>query len=87
MEPLKKSKSIRSQIIFEISSIKNFALFTGKHLFWGFFLMKLQAFKPATFFKSDSNTGVSCGYCELFKKLLFYGKPPEAASDSPTAVQ
>ena len=49
--------------------------------------MKLQAFKLATFFKSDSSTGVSCGYCELFKKLLFYGKPPEAASDSPTAVQ
>ena len=50
-ELLKKSKSSRSQIIFEINSFKNFAKFTGKHLFWGLFLMKLQAFRPATFLK------------------------------------
>ena len=50
-ELLKKSKSSRSQIIFEINSFKNFAKFTGKHLFWGLFLIKLQAFRPATFLK------------------------------------
>ena len=32
-ETMKKSKSSRSHIIFEVSSIKNFAIFTGKHLF------------------------------------------------------
>ena len=67
-EPLKKSKSSRSQMFFEISSIKNFAIFTGKHLCWGLFLIKLQAFRPR-----DSNTGVSCGYCELFKNSFFIG--------------
>ena len=70
-EPLKVSKSSRSHIIFEISSIKNFAIFTGKHLFWGLFLIKLQAFRPGTFLKRDFNTGVSCGYCELFKNSFF----------------
>ena len=47
----------------------------------------MLAFRPATFLKSDSNTGVSCGYYELFKNSLFYRKPPEAASESPTTVQ
>ena len=70
-EPLEKSKSSRSQIIFEISSIKNFAIFTEKHLFWGLFLIKLQVFRPATFLKRDSNTSVSCGYGELFKNSFF----------------
>ena len=49
--------------------------------------MNLQAFSPATFLKNDPNAGVSCGYCELFKNNLFYRKPQEAASDSPTTVQ
>ena len=70
-EPLKKSKSSRSQLFFELSRIKNFAIFTGKHLCSGLFLIKLQAFRPATFLKRDSNTGVSCGYCEIFKNSFF----------------
>ena len=70
-EPLKKSKSSRSQMFFELSRIKNFAIFTGKHLCSGLFLIKLQAFRPATFLKRDSNTGVSCGYCEIFKNSFF----------------
>ena len=28
--------------------LKNFAIFTGKHLRWGFFLTKLQAFRLPT---------------------------------------
>ena len=68
-EPLKKSKSSRSQMFSEISSNKNFVIFTGKHLCWGLFLIKLQAFRPATFLKRDS--GVSCGYCELYKNIFF----------------
>ena len=78
-EPLKKSKSSRSQIIFEISSIKNFAIFTWEDLFWGLFLIKLQVFRPATFLKSDPNKGVSCGFCEVFKNSFLYRKIPEAA--------
>ena len=70
-EPLKKSKSGRLQLFFELSGIKNFAIFTGKHLYSGPFLIKLQVFRPTTFLKRDSNTGVSCGYCEIFKNSFF----------------
>ena len=37
---------------------KNFAIFTGKHLSWSLFLIKLQSFSNATFLKMASNTGV-----------------------------
>ena len=73
-------------MFFEIGSLKYFAIFTGKHLGWGLFLIKLWAFKPATFLKGDSNTGVSCGYCKNFKNSFFYRTSLVAASDSPTTV-
>ena len=38
--------------------LKNFAIFTGKHLRWSLSLIKLQAFSPAALLKRDSNTGV-----------------------------
>ena len=40
--------------------LKKFPIFTGKNLC-------CVAFRPATFLKRDSNTGVSCEYCEIFK--------------------
>ena len=40
--------------------LKKFPIFTGKNLY-------CVAFRPATFLKRDSNTGVSCEYCEIFK--------------------
>ena len=33
-------------MFFRIVVLKNFAMFTGKHLCWRFFLIKLQAFRP-----------------------------------------
>ena len=37
------------------------------------FLIKLQAFSPASVLKRDSNTGqvFSCEYCEILEKHLF----------------
>ena len=58
-------------MFFEICSLKHFAILTGKHLFWGLFLIKLQAFRPTTFLKRDFNTSVSCGYCKIFKDSFF----------------
>ena len=85
-EPLKLSKSSRLQMFFKIRSLKDFAILTWKHLCWGLFFIKLQAFRPVSFWKI-SITGVSCGYCEIFKNSFFYRKPPVVASDSPTTVQ
>ena len=45
-------------------SWKNFAIFTGKHLCWSLFLIKLQALWPAALLKSDSNT------CSVFLWIL-----------------
>ena len=36
--------------------LKYFAIITRKNLFWGLFLIKLQAFSPATLSKTNSNT-------------------------------
>ena len=74
-------------MFFEVGNLNIFVIFTGKHLSWGLFLIKLRALRRATFFKRDSNTGASCGDCEIFKNSFFYRTPPVAASDSPTAVQ
>ena len=41
-----------------ISFLKNFAIFTGKLLCWGLFLIKLQASWPVTILKKDSSSGV-----------------------------
>ena len=63
--------------------LKNFAILTGKHLCWSLFLikLKLQAFRPATLLKRDSNTDVSCEYCEMFKNIYFEGYMQTTASE------
>ena len=52
------NRNSRSQMFFEIGVLKNSAIFTGKHLCWSLFLMKLRAFMSATLLKRDFNTGV-----------------------------
>ena len=51
-------RTSRSQLLFKISVLKNFANLTGKHLCWSLFLLKLQKTLTHTF---------SCKICELFK--------------------
>ena len=43
---MKRSRCL--QMIFKIGVLKSFAIFTGKCLCWRLFLIKLQAFRPAT---------------------------------------
>ena len=45
-------------MLFKIGALKNFVIFTGKHLFWSLFLIKLQALRHADLSKRDSNTSV-----------------------------
>ena len=51
--------------------LKNFAIVTGKHFSWSLFLMKLQAFSPATLLKKDSNTSIFLGILQNFQENLF----------------
>ena len=46
------------QLFFKISVLKNFTILTEKHLWWSLFIIKLQAFRPATLLKRDSNPGL-----------------------------
>ena len=58
-----------SQMFFKICVLKNFAIFTGKHLCSSFFSIKLLAF----------NTGVFLWILRNFQEQLFY-RAPAAAS-------
>ena len=49
------------------SFLKNFTNFTRLHLCWSLFLTKLQAFRPATLLKTDSNTAVKFLWATAFK--------------------
>ena len=51
--------------------LKNFAIFTGKHLCFGVFFNILQAWRPATLLKETPTQVLSCEYCKLFKSTYF----------------
>ena len=52
---IKNLKSSSSQMFFNIGVMKNVAKFTGKHLCWSLFLIKLQA----------------CEYCKKFYNIFY----------------
>ena len=52
--------------------LKNVSYFTGKQLCRSLFLMKLQALRPTTLLRRNSNAGgVSCEISEIFKNTFF----------------
>ena len=53
---LSNIRSSRSQVFYKIGLLKVFGIFTGKHLCWSLFLVKLLAFRPGTLLRRDSNT-------------------------------
>ena len=52
--------------------LTNFPIFTGKHLSWSLFLIKLQSFRSATLLKRDPNTGVFLWVLQNFSEHLFW---------------
>ena len=52
------NRSNRPEVFCEKGVLKSPAVFTGKHMCWSLFLIKLKAFKPATLLKRDFNAGV-----------------------------
>ena len=44
------------EVFYKKAVLKNFAIFTGKHLCWSLFIIKFQTFRPDS--KRDPNTGV-----------------------------
>ena len=52
-----KIRSSRWRCFVKTGVLTNFANFTGKHLRWSLFLIKLQVWRPTTLLKGDSSTG------------------------------
>ena len=46
-------------MLLKIGILKSFAIFIEKQLRWSFFLIKLQAFSPATLLERDSKVFLS----------------------------
>ena len=64
------SEAVLRRCFLKIGRLKNSTNLTGKHLCWSFFLIKLQAWRPATLLKRNSNTDDSCETCEIFKSTF-----------------
>ena len=61
-----------ADVIHKIGALENFSNFTGKHLSRSLFLIKLQAWRPATLLKRDSDTGVFLWNLRNFYNTFFY---------------
>ena len=73
-------------MFFKIGVLTNFTNFTGKHLYWNLFLIKLQPLRLATLLKETPTQVFSCKICEIFRNTLFYRTPPVAASSFMTST-
>ena len=58
-------------MFFKIGVLKNFAIFTGKHLCWSLFLIKPHDSSPATLLKRDSYTGVPVNIAKFLRTSFF----------------
>ena len=65
-------------MFFKIGVLKNFAIFTEKHLCWSLFLRKLLVWRHVTLLKRDSNTGDFAWILQSFW-TFFYRTPQVAA--------
>ena len=64
-----KNQRQSPEVFCEKGVLKNFAIFTGKHLCCSFFLIMLQGWTPATLLKRDSNNGVFLWILLSFQEL------------------
>ena len=79
------SRSRHQRCSIEKAILKNFAIFTGKHLRWTLFFNRVAGLKTCNCIKRDSNKDVFCGYCENFKKTYFQEKLQTTASAVPAS--
>ena len=63
-----EDRSSCSQMFFQTGVLNNFAIFTGKHLCWSLFMIKLKAWRPTTILKIDRKTDVFLW--KLFRTLF-----------------
>ena len=59
-------------MFFKIGSTKNVAIFKGKHLCWGLYLIKLQVWRSANFLKIDSTQLFPLDIAKFLRKVFLY---------------
>ena len=68
-----KNQKTGSVVFCNKSVLKNFAKFTGKHLYQSLLFNKVAGLRSATLSKKDTLTQVfSCEFCEIFKACVRY---------------
>ena len=65
-------RSSRLEVFWQKGILKNFAKFTGKHLYGSLFFDKVTACNCNFIKKGDSINLFSCEFYEIFKEHLFY---------------
>ena len=74
------SKSSHQRCSIEKAVLKNFTIFTWKHLRWSLFFIELQASRPATVLRETPTKVFSREYCENFKNTYFQENPQTTVS-------
>ena len=64
------------------SVLRDFAKFTGKHMFQSLLINKVEGQGRQLYSKRDPGIGVSCEFCEISKNIFFDKTPLVAASSS-----
>ena len=74
------NRSSRPEVFWKKGVLRNFAKFTGKHLYQSLFVNKVAGL-TCNFIKKESLAQVfSCEFCKIFKNTFFYRTPQVAAS-------
>ena len=62
-------------MFFKIGVFWNFTVFTGKHLCWSLFLIRLHAWRPTVLLKRCTSAGFFLEYYKIFKNCFFVEYP------------
>ena len=74
-------RSSHPEVLRKKDVLKNFAKFTGKHLYQSLFFNKVASLQACDFIKKETLAQVfSCEFCEIFKNTFFHRTPSVAAS-------
>ena len=65
------SEAATRDVIQKKTLLKTFTIFTGKHLCWSLFLIKLQVLRPVTHLKETPTPVFSCKCSKIFKNTQF----------------
>ena len=75
-----KTRSSHQRRSIKKAVLKNFSIFTAKHLCWSSFLIKFQTFRSATLLKRESSTSVFLWILLNFQNIYFEENLRTAAS-------